>query len=214
MQNRIPIQTRWDKFWQLTLAALVAASLFAVSTQASVLLQTPSSPQYTIQFKDGSYNVVIKNPPFTPYVDSKGNTVDLCYLIRFKDHFDTWRSDALNSSQGSAYVAKYNASYTEVPFSMGGSGFTLDSLGYRWFPSDGVLWIFKNNLCVRWTHSPLKPIHHICFLRRKLLEWHKNRLRKRGRNSPRRFWWCSLHLQLHSSIFYCYSCCRSVDYPC
>ncbi len=98
------------------LAVIVAASSFAVLCTAHAALAAPATPEFTVEFVDNSYDlpptyavdhytgqtvqttpslhvqnssivISIKNQPFTPYKDAKGNFVNVLYNVSSRGHF-------------------------------------------------------------------------------------------------------------------------------
>ena len=139
-----------DKISPLLIIIILVASatLMAKPTYAE---SAPSVPEFTVQYIDQSYNipptygtnpytgqtiitspgsqvdnqtivVTIKNQPFTPYLDSQNNTIQLYYNIRSKGHFENFTSDTDLGSNGLSGVAASSSSTTVVSFDVANWG--------------------------------------------------------------------------------------------
>lgn len=108
--------------------AVSSASLLIVKPANAQALPQPSVPQFTLKFVDSSYveapvyspnpytgqndlvqpsnyelnlsvEMIIKNQPFTPYIDAKGNQIVLLYNVEWKPHYSTdWNGFGANNS--------------------------------------------------------------------------------------------------------------------
>ncbi len=132
-----------NKIWSLLIIIVLGTSAMLM-TKPAYAATNPSVPQFTLQYVDHSYDipptygidpytgktivtnygshvdnrtidVTIINQPFTPYLDSQNNTVQLYYNIRCKGHFVDWNisdpsSHSMNGLQAST------STYTVVSF--------------------------------------------------------------------------------------------------
>jgi hypothetical protein len=117
----------------IILLTFLVASTLLIFPQSTFAQTKPSAPQFTVTYADYSYDIPatygvdeftgkteiktyerhvdnktftfkIKNQPFTPYEDSQGNTIQLCYNLRFKGHYGgEWKYfPYLDNGQGSS----------------------------------------------------------------------------------------------------------------
>ena len=89
--------------------------------------------QYGYQEENKSIEITIKNQPFTPYIDSNGNSMRLFYNITVKGHYDvTWNYAYTNPYRGLLNAS--NSDYTTISMPIGHHS-TVPSGGY---PLEGV----------------------------------------------------------------------------
>ncbi len=139
------------KKFQLILVLVLTVSVTLTTNLAYAQASAPSVPQFTLQYVNSSYTtaptyttnpytgqttetspgsyvdnqtivVTIQNQPFTPFIDSSGNTSQLYYNIRCKGHFEQFTSDTDLGSYGQGGILVSTSPDTVVSFDIASWG--------------------------------------------------------------------------------------------
>jgi hypothetical protein len=134
---------RTSKTSALLLTVIIAMSgltLVFVNSVSAQSIPKPSVPEFTAKFADKSYTkngyyvnrsiqLIITNPPFSSFIDDKGNKVNMYYNISAKGHFgNDWQYYYFSHDMYSLNVTYFEATstqFTELVFGFGsdnGSG--------------------------------------------------------------------------------------------
>jgi hypothetical protein len=127
-----------SKTLPLLIMLLLTVSTTLIANPAAALV---SKPEFSLQYVDHSYDipptygkdpytgdtiitnygrhvdnrtieVTIKNQPFTPYKDTDNHTIELCYNVRSKGHFEDWAGSS--GGAGARGLVSSASSYTVI----------------------------------------------------------------------------------------------------
>ena len=151
---------------------LAISNLMIVESANAQTIPKPSVPEFTVRYVDYSYDVpptygidqftgketivkngyhvenrsfefIIRNQPFTPYVDSQGNNIHLFYNLRFKGHFGTeWMYfPFLDNGQGAGRSGASLFTFYNPDLAASDSAYTtlLESIPVLFNPPDNKL---------------------------------------------------------------------------
>lgn len=151
----------------LVTVLIISATLWAASTNAQSIPK-PSVPEFTVKYVDRSHDlpatydidpytgknittqetqhiqdkiieVSIKNPAFTPYVDTDNRSINLYYSIQIRGHFNgSWfyLDDGYYGTDNHYAGSDFNSEYTTFQYGLAGNNGT-DGLRCIGIPENG-----------------------------------------------------------------------------